>query len=516
MSIQGAGNDQYNPWMTCIVRSAGMLEQFMLPEFSSAGQARAFWKSNDEHKFSTRRFFMFFGAFAFLIHGILDLSAGGDQTQALLILRMFCVVVMLNISVAFCVVPKRLNIGSDTYIILYLLSPALTIVAMTVIAQDGTAANTYPFGLVVLLAYGGAVINPGSVNLLKLCVGCFAIYLMTTPFAAISQDALIVNAFFLVVGISAIAIGSIARERLERMQFSTTSELRELNEDLQTSRQEAVYARDAAVRAGAAQTDLIASVSHELRTPLNAIMGFSELMLREIDGPIMQRTYAQYVHDIHKSGKGLSVIVDDLLDMQRLSTGKLKLFHKRFSVNAMVRHSMMICQLEAEKADVQVKFMPSPMAIECFGDSTRMSQVITNLLLNAISYSPSGGEVAIEQGMMGTGEYRISITDHGIGIADEDLARIQEPFQQVVGKATVANDNGGLGLGLSIVLGILKQTGGRFEMKSTIGSGTSCHVFLPSKDVFLDESLPRLEELERITPNPRATLVYSRGRTTQP
>jgi len=432
-----------------------------------------------------RRFFLFFGTFAFLAHGVLDISTGGAQATAMLALRIGCVGLMVFLAVVFT--NRRDMVKPDLLIALYLFLPALTIIAMTAMVDEGTAADTYPYGLVILFAYGATALSLRCRTQIKLCTTVYCLYLFSIPFSAISTDALIVNLFFVTIGLSAICIGSLAHERLERQQFRIEQSIVTLNDDLRSSRHEALLARDLAVDARQSQAKFIASISHELRTPLNAILGFSDFMLTEINGPIEPSSYRGYVADINRSGKSLLLNINDMLDIQRLSSGKMSWADARFSIEEMIRHSTSVCWHQSIEARVNIINETAKDTPDAFGDMTRLTQVITNLLTNAIKFTDPGGIVTIKRHFIETsGDYCITISDTGIGIAEDDLERIQTPFQQAE-DGTLAKKKGGLGLGLAIVSGILSQIDGRFEMESALGVGTTCRVILPKHKLFLED-----------------------------
>ncbi len=458
-----------------------LLEQFALPGFSSRAEADQFWAKSDKRKFAMRRFFLFFGAAAFLAHGLLDIAAAGEQTTTMLVLRVLSVSVMLGLAGLFAV--QTTQFRPDSVVIAYLLVPALTIVSMTLLAEPGTAADTYPFGLVILFAYGGTVLVPRFSKLLGLSFFTYVLYLATTPFSSISSGGFVVNLFFLTVGLSAICIGSLTRERLERQQIRIEKEMMELNADLALTQEEAIAARDTAIQARKTQAKFITSISHELRTPLNAIMGFSDFMINKIDGPISPPSYEAYIHDIHRSGEGLLLNINDLLDVHRLNASKMSWSDAKFSIHEMVRNSVVICRHEADKAGVALNFEAPPTDITAYGDTHRMTQVITNLLTNAIKFTDPGGQVTVTQVLEPSGDFRITVKDNGIGIAEDDLERVRSPFQQAE-DGILAKKKGGLGLGLAIVSGILEQIDGRFEMDSELDVGTTCHVFIPSHRLF--------------------------------
>lgn len=462
-------------------------EQFRLPRFQSREDAQTFRAQIDGRKFSMRRFFLFFGAFAFLAHGILDITTGGDDATIMLMLRIGCVATMIFIAVLFA--KRQTSLKPDLMIALYLFAPALTILTMTLLVKSGTPADTYPYGLVILFAYGATALSLRCRTQIKLCATVYSLFLLSIPFSAISDDALIVNLFFVTIGLSAICIGSLAHERLEREQYRVEQSFMSVNEELKASRKDALMARDVAIDARKAQAKFIASISHELRTPLNAILGFSDFMLNEIHGPIMPRSYQGYVADINRSGNSLLLNINDMLDIQRLSSGKMSWTDARFAVDEMIRNGISVCWHESIDARVNIVNRDADNPPDAFGDTTRLTQVITNLLTNAIKFTDPGGTVTITQHFIEkTGDYCITVSDTGIGIAADDLERIQTPFQQAE-DGTLAKKKGGLGLGLAIVSGILTQIDGRFEMESELRVGTTCRVIIPRHKLFIEDEI---------------------------
>ena len=420
--------------------------------------------------------------------GVLDVFAGGGQSFNMIIARLFCVGVMALITIIFCF-NSHYNLSKldDSLILAYLVVPAITIIGMTMISDAGTSADTYPFGLVILFAYGGSLLNPRAINLTKLCGFTFICYLMSIPFSNISNSAVVVNLFFMSFGMMAVCVGSITRENLEREQQINDRSLVELNAHLEKTKIEALQARDEAVTAQHIQSNFISSLSHELRTPLNAILGFSEMMQQEIYGPMGSPNYKEYVDDINWSGQSLLLIVDDLLDVQRLENGRMKWANERFSINDMLSNAVMVCSKHTEQHGVAIRFDPSPMQFDTQGDTIRLSQAFTNLLTNAVKFSERNDVVTVSQGMVSNGEYRITVSDNGIGISEHDIERVMQPFEQVEGNTPqIANDRVGLGLGLSIAQGIFKRMGARFVIESELGVGTQCHVYIPANKICLD------------------------------
>lgn len=468
--------------------AAKFLKGFLFPRFPSREQERHFVRANTDRRFATRRFFAYFGVFIFLIHGALDYAAAGDVYLEFLVARLIAVTIMLSLATWLSLTPTGEKTSHDAIISLYLVVPAIAIIAMTVIAEPGTAADTYPFGLVILMAYGGSVLVPSTSHLVTLCTATFICFMVSANISAISNGAMVVNGFFLTVGLAAICIGSAVRENLERRAMLSRQSILKLNADLERTKTEAIRARDEAIDARQAQSNFIATVSHELRTPLNAIIGFSDLMRNEIHGPIQQPTYRDYINDINTSGQALNVIVDDILDLQRLKTQKMAWADERFNVQQAIRNAIMMTRTTADEKQITITAPPALPELDAYGNGLRLSQAITNLLTNAVKFSTEQTEIKILHRITTDGEYRLTISDQGIGIPKIDIPRIIKPFEQAEQNATLSKENNGLGLGLSIVKQILTKMEYDFQIDSEVGVGTNCHITIPPSHLFLDEN----------------------------
>jgi len=214
----------------------------------------------------------------------------------------------------------------------------------------------------------------------------------------------------------------------------------------------------------------LAKVSHELRTPLNALMGWTQ-MLR--DGHLTRTRVSRAIASIDRNGDVLKTLVEDLVEMSRLTTGKYQLDRRHLDIVAVVRDSMNLLEPAASAKNIKVKMdvESEPMAVD--GDPTRLRQVLWNLLSNAIKFTPPKGRVALRVRSIGE-EVEISVVDSGQGIASEFLPHVFEPFSQ-------AESNGhGLGLGLAIVHQLVKAHDGRISVMSPgVGAGATFTVSLP-------------------------------------
>jgi PAS domain S-box-containing protein len=230
-----------------------------------------------------------------------------------------------------------------------------------------------------------------------------------------------------------------------------------------------------AEQANQAKSQFLANMSHELRTPLNAIMGFSELIKSEAFGAIGDPHYRDYANDIHRSGKHLLSIINDVLDIARIEAGQVTLEKKEIDLAAVVKDCVHIVSIAADNVRVSISQLPSPLTI-C-AEERAMRQIILNLLSNAVKFAPAGGSVDVAVRLSPSADVNIVVSDTGIGMAPAVLDRITGAFYQV--ESAYARKHQGVGLGLSIAKALVEMHGGRLDFDSVPGSGTRAIVTLP-------------------------------------
>jgi PAS domain S-box-containing protein len=229
------------------------------------------------------------------------------------------------------------------------------------------------------------------------------------------------------------------------------------------------------VRANNAKDDFLAIMSHELRTPLSSVLGFSEILLEGLQGPI-NKAQEQALKIIFSSGKHLLELIDDILDAARLKAGELEFRPKSVEVNEICQSSLIFIKLSAEKKSIFVDYTPSPVAVTVFADPKRLKQILINLLNNAIKFTPENGKIKLEvQADASRGLVSFSITDTGIGIKPEDQQQLFKPFVQL--DSSSGRPYEGMGLGLSLVKKLVEMHGGSVKLQSEIGEG-SCFTFV--------------------------------------
>ncbi len=234
-----------------------------------------------------------------------------------------------------------------------------------------------------------------------------------------------------------------------------------------------------AEEANQSKSDFLANMSHELRTPLNAINGFSDIMRKEMFGPLGDPRYKEYVSDILFSGQHLLSLINDILDMSKIEAGKMTLNHEIMQIDDMISQVIRIVRGRAEDGRLKLIYNAEDTP-EIEADPRAVKQVLLNLMTNAIKFTPEGGSVSCEVTPNSAGLI-IKISDTGIGIAQEDIDRLAKPFEQIDSQHSRQHE--GTGLGLALSKSLVELHGGNFRIESVLGQGTSVIFTLPNTPV---------------------------------
>jgi cell cycle sensor histidine kinase DivJ len=229
--------------------------------------------------------------------------------------------------------------------------------------------------------------------------------------------------------------------------------------------------------ANASKTRFLAAVSHELRTPLNAILGFSDILAREYFGKFNDERQREYVGLIHQSGEHLLALVNTMLDMSKIESGRYEVFVEPFMLSEVVESCDAMLRLQASQRGVALTRRMAPGLGEVVADRRAVQQILINLVGNAIKFTEAGGVINVDAAIS-DGQLVLSVSDTGIGIPEEKLALIGQPFVQA--QNGLARHFEGTGLGLSLVKGLVDLHGGAFAIESREGEGTVVTIRLPA------------------------------------
>ncbi len=225
-----------------------------------------------------------------------------------------------------------------------------------------------------------------------------------------------------------------------------------------------------------AKSDFLASMSHELRTPLNAIMGFSEVISNQYFGPIGSAKYKDYANDIMTSGQHLLSLVNDILDLSKIESGKSNLVLDKITVRNTFDECLKIAKNAIDCSQIYFETRVSDNMPQMYVDERAIKQVLLNLLFNAVKFTPGGGRVILKA-TFNSNTHILEVSDSGDGISPEDLKKITEPFAQLQANPHIAKM--GTGLGLAIAKALIEAHDGELIISSTLGKGTTVRVLLP-------------------------------------
>jgi len=226
--------------------------------------------------------------------------------------------------------------------------------------------------------------------------------------------------------------------------------------------------------ASRAKSAFLANMSHELRTPLNAIIGFSEIMAKQLFGPLPNDQYKQYANDIFDSGNHLLDLINDILDMAKIEAGKLNLAPRPLDPLVVIEQAVRLTKRRAEEKGLSIVIDAKDLP-EVEADHRAVKQMLLNLLSNAVKFTDEGAIMvyarASAYGLV------IRVIDTGCGIPPEHLPRLAQPFQQI--ETELARNHSGTGLGLSLTKSLAEMHGGKLSIQSEVGRGTIASITLP-------------------------------------
>ena len=238
-------------------------------------------------------------------------------------------------------------------------------------------------------------------------------------------------------------------------------------------------AKEGAEAANRAKSEFLANMSHELRTPLNAIIGFSEMIKVEMFGPVAER-YRGYAADVYDSGSHLLGLINEILDLSKLEAGQFELYEEDVDLPGTVEACLHLVEPQAQKSKIRISAALDPAVRLIRADDRRIRQILINLLSNAVKFTPDGGKIRVSS-FLKDGRLAIEVSDTGIGVAAEDMAKVMTSFGQVESK--VSRKYEGSGLGLPLAKHLVELHGGTMTLESQVDVGTTVTVMLPSNRI---------------------------------
>ena len=264
------------------------------------------------------------------------------------------------------------------------------------------------------------------------------------------------------------------------------AELEATQRALEKTSEDLTIALSRASAASNAKSTFLAAMSHELRTPLNAVIGFSELMLSETSGALENTRHREYVTDIRNSGVHLLDLINDVLDLSKLDSGKEHLREEKSSLNLVLIDALQMIEPQANSANVRlIADVPASLPL-VYIDARRIGQVFFNVLSNAVKFTPAGGNIRVSVQTTREGLHVI-IADTGIGIAQDDIQRAFERFGQV--DSRLSRKYEGTGLGLPLAKQLIELHGGTLALRSEPNVGTTVTISFPNSRLVRSDAM---------------------------
>ncbi len=261
--------------------------------------------------------------------------------------------------------------------------------------------------------------------------------------------------------------------------------------------EELIAARDVAEKASLAKSAFLANMSHEIRTPMNSVLGYLAL---SIESEVLPEAVTKYLETSYSSAKSLLALLNDILDVSKLESGKFQLDNTVFSFSALLKEVLAAIEIRARNKGLQFTMEAKDLPECCRGDSVRLRQILLNLLENAVKFTPEG-QVVLSVDQVDEEFFHFAVQDTGIGISKHQAETIFEPFTQADSSTT--RNFGGTGLGITISKDLVELMGGRIWLESELGKGSTFHITVRLIPADCDEivkprdDVPVLVELTR-------------------
>jgi signal transduction histidine kinase len=238
---------------------------------------------------------------------------------------------------------------------------------------------------------------------------------------------------------------------------------------------EIINAKIEAEAASRTKSEFLTTISHELRTPLNAIIGYSDMLIEEDFGKIndKQKRFSQHIHN---SGKHLLELINDILDISKIESGKLELLYEDFILKDLMENVENIVKPLAIKKQIDLCFPADYEILSIKADRVKFKQILYNIMNNAVKFTPEKGTVVVSTKIKGN-NLEVSVKDNGIGISEESQKHLFTPFYQA--DSSCSREYQGTGLGLSLVRKLVNLHGGKVTVESVLGKGSTFTITIP-------------------------------------
>ncbi|MEW6495748.1 MAG: ATP-binding protein, partial [Cyanobacteriota bacterium] len=304
-----------------------------------------------------------------------------------------------------------------------------------------------------------------------------------------------------------------ALEEQEKRLEEQNERLAQQNQELESQRQQLQLQNVQLLEAARLKSQFLATMSHELRTPMNAVIGFSQLLLRQRQHPLSSQQ-ADMLERILSNGKHLLALINEILDLSKIESGRLDLKLEAFNVATLVRSTCEELHSLAQEKHLALHVIADLQNTNAINDSVRLRQVLVNLISNAIKFTETGS-VQVEVQELSLDRLAITVKDTGIGISPEELEHIFEEFRQI--DQTITRKYAGTGLGLAITKSLVQLMQGTIEVESQVCQGSTFRIELPRAVQSPTQSHPHttnvLTQVENVSPIDRSLLMPNRQKT---
>jgi len=416
------------------------------------------------------RIYILGGAAMYVVFGFLDYLVGGTVVETLWFIRfgLVCPVLVTVFLLTFS--PSFPRIGQ--YVLASgMFASGFGVVLMTAVMPEPFNGKYYA-GLIMVVTYCSALSRLQFYASVAISVFIVASYQVVAIWInPVSGDVFVSNDFFLIMSAAVGLFCGYMQELYIRRTYVGQKVIEAKNETLSLLLVEAD-------KANKSKSEFLANMSHELRTPLNAIIGFSDILKKQLFGPLGNIRYPEYVKDINDSGLHLLAIINDILDLAKAESGQIEPQIEPSDLAECLNDCIRMCRGRAEDGEVRLMLGEVAKPTYALVDRRLIFQAVLNVVVNSVKFTPAGGTVVLALASSESDGVKIEVRDTGIGIAPEDLKRVLIPFEQV--ETSFARKNGGAGLGLPYAKRLVELHDGTLAISSEPGKGTTVTISLPS------------------------------------